>query len=212
MDSFERHTDYGAVPLDEGSLAADPFDQFASWLNAAEQAGVYEPNAMVLGTADSQSRPSSRTVLLKGLDGDAFEFVTNYRSAKGTDLVGNPAVSLLFPWYSLHRQVIILGTASRASGERSDALFAARPRESQLASMASEQSQPIDSRAAIERRVVELTRELEGTEVLTRPSWWGAVRVVPRSIEFWQGRSSRMHDRLRYTATPGGWSIERLQP
>ncbi len=213
MDSLERHTDYGSVALDESSLTANPLEQFAVWLDAAERASLYEPNAMVLGTVDSESRPTSRTVLLKGLDSEAFEFVTNYRSAKGLQLTDNPAVSLLFPWYSLHRQVIVLGTASVASEDASDALFAARPRESQLASMASQQSQPVDSRASLEQRVAELTREFEGTAVIARPSWWGAVRVIPRSIEFCQGRTSQMHDRLRYTAVAsGGWSLERLQP
>ncbi|MDJ0335868.1 pyridoxamine 5'-phosphate oxidase [Salinibacterium sp. G-O1] len=213
MDSLDRHTDYGSVPLDEDSLASNPLEQFASWLGAAEKAEVYEPNAMVLGTVDADSRPSSRTVLLKRFDKDAFYFVTNYRSTKGTQLSDNPAVSLLFPWYSLQRQVIVLGTATLATAEISDALFASRPRESQIASMASDQSRPVDSRARIEQRVADLTREFEGTAVITRPPWWGAVRVVPRSIEFWQGRTSRMHDRLRYSATPGGaWTVERLQP
>ena len=214
MDSLDRHTDYGSVALDEGDLAADPVQQFAGWLSDAERAGVYEPNAMVVATVDAEARPSSRTVLLKGLDGGAFEFVTNYRSTKGAQLDGNPAVSLLFPWYSLHRQVIVLGSASRGTQESSDSLWASRPRESQLASIASEQSHPVDSRAALEQRVAELTEQFAGTETVARPSWWGAVRVVPRSVEFWQGRTSRMHDRLRYTAASDGspWIVERLQP
>ena len=213
MDSLERHTDYGSTPLDESEVLPDPFEQFALWLDTAERAEVYEPNAMVVGTVDAEARPSSRTVLLKGLGGGAFEFVTNYRSAKGLQLDGNPAVSLLFPWYSLHRQVIVLGSASRGTPESSDALWASRPRESQLASIASEQSQPVGSRAALEQRIAEMDREFVATDTVPRPSWWGAMRVVPRSIEFWQGRTSRIHDRLRYTSTgDGGWSIERLQP
>ncbi|WP_309615037.1 pyridoxamine 5'-phosphate oxidase [Salinibacterium sp.] len=213
MDSLEKHTDYGSVALDEGDLAANPLDQFAVWLDDAERAGIYEPNAMVVGTVDSESRPSSRTVLLKGLDSVGFEFVTNYRSLKGMQLAENPGVSLLFPWYPLNRQVIVLGTARFATAESSDAYFASRPRESQLASMASEQSQPVGSRAMVEQRVAELTKEFEGVATVPRPSWWGGVRVVPRSIEFWQGRTSRLHDRLRYTATAEGtWTIERLQP
>ena len=213
MDSLDKHTDYGSVALDEGDLAANPLDQFAAWLGDAERAGIYEPNAMVVGTVDSQARPSSRTVLLKGLDSVGFEFVTNYRSLKGMQLAENSGISLLFPWYPLNRQVIVLGSAHFATTESSDTYFASRPRESQLASMASEQSKPVDSRAAVERRVAELTREFDGVATVPRPSWWGGVRVVPRSIEFWQGRTSRLHDRLRYSATAdGAWAIERLQP
>jgi pyridoxamine 5'-phosphate oxidase len=213
MDSLDRHTDYGSVALDEGDLSADPLEQFASWLDDAESAGVYEPNAMVLVTVDAEARPSSRTVLLKGLDGGAFEFVTNYRSTKGTQLDDNPAVSLLFPWYSLHRQVIVLGSASRGTSESSHALWSSRPRESKLASIASEQSHPVSSRSTLEHRIAEVEREHDGVDIVPRPSWWGSVRVVPRSIEFWQGRTSRIHDRLRYTtARDGAWTVERLQP
>ena len=213
MDSFDNHTDYGSVSLDESDLLADPLKQFALWLREAENAGIYEPNAMVVSTVDSQHRPSSRTVLLKGLDREGFDFVTNYGSTKGRQLAANSEVSLLFPWYPLQRQVIVLGSASLATAAVSDAYFAARPRDSQLASMASEQSQPVESRAAIEQRVTELTREFEGVALIPRPSGWGAVHVVPRSIEFWQGRTSRMHDRMRYSGASGsGWLIERLQP
>ncbi|MBC7590527.1 MAG: pyridoxamine 5'-phosphate oxidase [Salinibacterium sp.] len=213
MDSLDKHTDYGSVALDEADLHPNPLDQFAGWLTDAEGAGIYEPNAMVVSTVDSSSRPSSRTVLLKGLRHDGFEFVTNYRSVKGVQLAENPAISLLFPWYSIHRQVIVLGSATPASTERSDAHFASRPRESQLASMASAQSTAIGSRAELEQKVAELTEKFATIDVIPRPSWWGAVLVIPRSIEFWQGRSSRLHDRLRYTADPaGGWTVERLQP
>jgi pyridoxamine 5'-phosphate oxidase len=213
MDSLERHTDYGSTPLDESDVSSDPLEQFARWLEIAEREQIYEPNAMVVGTVDAEGAPSSRTVLLKGLGDGAFEFVTNYRSTKGVQLDGNPAISLLFPWYSLHRQVIVLGSATPGTPESSDALWASRPRDSQLASIASEQSHPVDSRATLERRIADVDRQFDGIDIVTRPSWWGAVRVVPRSIEFWQGRTSRVHDRLRYTATSTGtWSIERLQP
>ncbi|MGL4340330.1 MAG: pyridoxamine 5'-phosphate oxidase [Rhodoglobus sp.] len=213
MDSLHRHTDYGSVALSEDEIDSHPLDQFARWLTSAEQAGIYEPNGMVLSTVDAQSRPSSRTVLLKGLDRSGFEFVTNYESAKGRELDDNSQVALLFPWYALNRQVIVLGSASHSSADTSDRHFASRPRESQLASLASRQSQPIASRAELEQRVAIITDEHEGTASIPRPPWWGAIRVVPRSVEFWQGRSSRMHDRLRYSrASDDSWMIERLQP
>lgn len=213
MDSLSRHTDYGSVALDENSVADDPQVQFASWLDDAEREGIYEPNAMVVSTVDQRGHPSSRTVLLKGLDAHGFTFVTNYRSAKGVALTGNPHVSLLFPWYQLQRQVIVLGTATFATEEASDALFAARPRESQIASIASEQSRPIDSRETLEAAVTNRTRDLDGVDPIPRPAWWGAVHVQPDSIEFWQGRTSRLHDRLRYgRASNGSWVVERLQP
>lgn len=213
MDSLERHTDYGSTPLDERSVADDPQVQFAAWLGDAEREGVYEPNAMVLSTVDGHGRPSSRTVLLKALDEYGFTFVTNYHSAKGVALTGNPEVSLLFPWYSLQRQVIVRGTATFASGRVSDALFAARPRGSQIASIASEQSRPIDSRQQLENVVTGRTRDLDGVDPIPRPSWWGAVHVQPDSVEFWQGRTSRLHDRLRFErASTGVWAVQRLQP
>lgn len=218
MDSFTRHTDYGSTSLTEADVDPDPIVEFAAWLARAERAGVYEPNAMVVGTVDADGRPSSRTVLLKGLDAEGFEFVTNYESRKGRALAANPAVSLLFPWYSLNRQVCVLGTAAPTSAEVSDAYFARRPRGARIAALASEQSRPVDSRDELERRVRELEeRYPEGTEI-PRPEHWGGVRVVPREIEFWQGRTSRLHDRIRFTATtaPGagarGWTRERLQP
>ena len=213
MDSLSRHTDYGSVALDEDSVAEDPQVQFGSWLVDAEAEEIYEPNAMVLSTVDDRGRPSSRTVLLKGLDAHGFTFVTNYRSAKGLALSGNPEVSLLFPWYPLQRQVIVRGTSTFASAGVSDALFAARPRASQIASMASEQSRPIDSRKALEEAVTSLARDLDGVDPIPRPQWWGAVHVRPYSVEFWQGRTSRMHDRLLYSrASRGLWTVERLQP
>jgi pyridoxamine 5'-phosphate oxidase len=218
MDSLTRHTDYGSTSLTEADVDPDPLVEFAAWLARAEEAGVYEPNAMVVGTVDGDGRPSSRTVLLKGLDAEGFEFVTNYHSRKGRALAANPAVSLLFPWYSLNRQVAVLGTAAPTSNEVSDAYFARRPRRARIAALASEQSRPVASRDELERRVLELEgRYPEGTEI-PRPAHWGGVRVVPREIEFWQGRTSRLHDRIRFTAaidpttSVAGWTLERLQP
>ncbi len=210
-DSLARHTDYGQTPLTEEGINRDPIAQFTRWLAEAEESGVYEPNAMVLSTIDVDRLPSSRTVLLRAVDADGFEFFTSYTSAKGRALLAHPHVSIVFPWYLIHRQVIVRGRAERTSPEISDAYFASRPRGSQIAAVASDQSQPIASRDLLEARVHELEKQYEGGEV-PRPSTWGGFRVVPASFEFWQGRSSRMHDRLRFTREDGSWALERLQP
>jgi pyridoxamine 5'-phosphate oxidase len=213
MESLTRHTDYGATGLNEADINKDPLAQFATWLHEAEQAEIFEPNAMVISTVEPDGRPTSRTVLLKGLDAVGFEFVTNYASRKGKALLANPAVALLFPWYALKRQVMVLGTAVPTDGPTSDAYFARRPQGAQLAAWASEQSEPIARREILDERMAVLEQQYpEGTHV-PRPEYWGGFRVVPTSIEFWQGRSKRFHDRLRFTAkAEGGWQLERLQP
>ncbi|RFA11933.1 pyridoxamine 5'-phosphate oxidase [Subtercola boreus] len=219
MDSLAEHHDYGDLPLDEAGIAADPFAQFTAWLAEAEAAGVEEPNAMVLGTVDSDGVPGSRTVLLRGVDARGFSFYSNYASQKGTALASTPAATLLFPWYLLHRQVIVQGDVTRLSASESDAYFASRPRGSQLAAAASAQSHPIASRAELEQRVGELTARFtdqNGEELpVERPAHWGGYLVAPRRIEFWKGRTSRLHDRLVYDRDPTsstGWAITRLQP
>ena len=221
MESLGRHTDYGQVGLLESDLAADPFDQFRLWLQQAEQEEIFEPNAMVLSTQDPTGQLSSRTVLLKGLDygpekTGTFQFVTNYGSRKAKALAAHPSVSLLFPWYSLKRQVIVYGTAKPASAATSDALWNARPRGAQLASMASNQSQPTSSRDEMDAALAALDKRYAGGDVVSRPANWGAFDVTPQAIEFWQGRSMRFHDRLRYElgseGAAGGWRIVRLQP
>ena len=213
MESLTSHTDYGAVSLTEDMVNPDPMLEFAAWLAAAEAAGVYEPNAMVVATVDPDGRPSSRTVLLKGLDGSGFDFVTNYDSRKGRALRVNPGVTLLFPWYSMQRQVIVYGTAEATDAAVSDAYFARRPRPARIAALASEQSKPIANRELLEEQVREVERRYPGDSAIPRPVTWGGFRVVPHAIEFWQGRTSRLHDRLRFTAQEGGgWTLERLQP
>ena len=213
MESLTSHTDYGAVSLTEAQVNVDPMLEFATWLAAAEGAGLYEPNAMVVGTIDPDGRPSSRTVLLKGLDGSGFEFVTNYDSRKGRALRVNPGVTLLFPWYPMQRQVIVYGTAHATDAAASDAYFARRPRPARIAALASEQSEPIVSRELLEEQVREIERRYPDDTEIPRPADWGGFRVVPHAIEFWQGRTSRLHDRLRFTAQEsGGWMLERLQP
>ncbi len=213
MESLTSHTDYGAVSLTEAQVNSDPLLEFATWLAAAEGAGLYEPNAMVVGTIDPDGRPSSRTVLLKGLDGSGFEFVTNYDSRKGRALRKNSGVTLLFPWYPMQRQVIVYGTAHATDAAVSDAYFARRPRPARIAALASEQSEPIVSRELLEEQVRAVERRYPDDMEIPRPTDWGGFRVIPHAIEFWQGRTSRLHDRLRFTALEGGgWALERLQP
>ena len=213
MDSLTRHTDYGAIGLNEADVDKNPMTQFATWLHAAEHAEIFEPNAMVLSSVGADGSPTSRTVLLKGLDDSGFEFVTNYESTKGQALLANPHVALLFPWYALKRQVMITGTAMPTDDPTSDAYFARRPQGAQLAAWASDQSEPIARREILDERMAVLEQQYpEGVDV-PRPAKWGGFRVVPNRIEFWQGRSKRFHDRLRFSAQPdGSWLCERLQP
>ena len=211
-DSLRRHTDYGQQPLTEQEILRDPIDQFSLWLEQADESKVYEPNAMVLSTVEPDGLPTSRTVLLRTVDAKGFEFFTSYTSQKGRALLNNPEVAIVFPWYLIHRQVIVRGTAEPSDPAISDAYFASRPRGAQIAAVASDQSQPIASRDLLEARVAELEAQFESGEV-PRPDTWGGFRIRPRSIEFWQGRTSRMHDRLRFTRVAAGdWVMERLQP
>ena len=210
-DALSRHTDYGQTPLDERDVLSDPIAQARLWLDQAAESDVYEPNAMVLSTIDPDGLPSSRTVLLRALDERGLEFFTSYTSAKGRALLAHPEVSIVFPWYLIHRQIIVRGVAAPVDPAVSEAYFASRPRGSQIAATASDQSRPIASRDELERRVVELEAKYDGRDV-PRPDTWGGFRVVPESIEFWQGRSSRLHDRLKFTRAGSAWTMERLQP
>ena len=211
MSSMARHDDYDRGALADGSLDADPVQQLHEWLADAERAGLPDPNAMVLSTL-SPSGPTSRTVLLKDLVGGCFEFVTNAGSRKGLALQADDRVSLLFPWYALQRQVLVDGDAVPAPEGTSDAYWATRPRGSRIGAWASRQSAPIPDRAALDARVAAAEERFAGVVDVPRPAFWGAWLVVPRRIEFWQGRPSRVHDRLVYTPSPAGWTITRLQP
>lgn len=203
--------EYTRAGLDESDLPPDPIQQFRLWFDDAASAGLHEPNAMSLATATPDGSPSARTVLLKGFDENGFTFYTDYDSRKGRELEENPRAALLFYWGELERQVRIEGSASRLTGEESDAYFGGRPRGSQLSALASEQSSTLESRAELEERVRELEREYEGREI-PRPASWGGYRLLPERVEFWQGRENRLHDRLLYVREGGGWRIERLQP
>ncbi|MFF0294226.1 pyridoxamine 5'-phosphate oxidase [Kitasatospora sp. NPDC004615] len=204
--------------LAEDQLAEDPFRQFARWFHEAVEAGVVEPNAMVVSTADADGLPSSRTVLLKGYDPRGFVFFTNYGSRKGTDLAANPNASLLFPWIGLARQVVIGGRVEKVGRDETAAYFRTRPHGSQLGAWASEQSSPVAGREVLERRYADLAARYPEGEGVPVPPFWGGYRVVPRTVEFWQGRENRLHDRLRFVAEGpggaggGGWRVERLCP
>ncbi|MFF7632312.1 pyridoxamine 5'-phosphate oxidase [Kitasatospora sp. NPDC008050] len=203
---------YAEEGLAEHELAPDPVTQFARWFDQAEQAGLVEPNAMVLSTADAEGRPSARTVLLKGVDERGFVFFTNYGSRKGTELTANPNAALLFPWHQIDRQVIVTGGVERTGRDETAAYFRTRPHGSQLGAWASEQSSPVASREVLEQRFAELASRYPEGEGVPVPPFWGGYRVIPRAVEFWQGRPNRLHDRLRYTAGPDGWTVERLCP
>jgi len=202
--------DYGKAGLLEKDLAKDPFRQFDQWFQEALAAQLREPNAMVLGTVGRDGQPSVRTVLLKGMDKRGFVFYTNYDSRKSSELEANPRAGLVFPWIALERQVIVEGTVTRVSRKEADVYFHSRPRESQLAAWASPQSTVVANRAVLEESFRVTEKKYDGEEV-PLPPHWGGWRVVPQSVEFWQGRRSRLHDRLRYRReTDGTWVIERL--
>jgi pyridoxamine 5'-phosphate oxidase len=211
MPLADLRKDYSLAGLLEKDLARDPFRQFEKWFQEAEAAKLPEPNAMILATAARDGSPGARTVLLKGVDGRGFVFYTNYESRKGRDLDAHPRAALVFPWIALERQVLVEGTVTRVAREESEAYFHTRPLLSQLAAWASPQSTIISGRSVIEESLKVLEKKYAGREVPLPPQW-GGFRVSPETVEFWQGRRSRLHDRLRYHREKDGWVVERLAP
>jgi pyridoxamine 5'-phosphate oxidase len=208
----ELRREYAAGGLAEADLEAEPVAMFRRWMQDAVRAGLYEPNAMVVATADADGSPAARLVLLKGLSEAGFVFFTNYASRKGEELAANPRAALLFPWQQLERQVRVEGPVVRLGEAENDAYFASRPHGAQIGAWASAQSQGVPDRATLDREYDEVAARF-GDDDVPRPSHWGGYRVEPRTVEFWQGRFGRMHDRLRYRRTPdAGWVTERLAP
>jgi pyridoxamine 5'-phosphate oxidase len=213
MSLRDRRVQYETAGLERGDLNPDPIAQWHIWYEQAASAGVVEPNAMTVSTVDQNSAPDSRVVLARAVDARGFVFYTNYDSAKSHQILVNPVASAVFAWLDLHRQVRVRGTVRRISENESDDYFASRPRESQIGAWASPQSQPIADRTIIEKRMVEFRAKFENQNV-PRPPSWGGWCLVPNSIEFWQGRPSRLHDRFAFTldATSNEWHVQRLAP
>jgi pyridoxamine 5'-phosphate oxidase len=208
----ELREDYALGGLAESDGGPDPFVLLRRWIDEAITAGLYDPTAMVVSTVEADGSPSSRMVLCKGLDERGLVFFTNYESAKARALAHEPRVALLFPWHPLQRQVRVTGLSARVDAEESDAYFAARPRASQLGAVASPQSSPVASRAELEELYAAAEARNAGRDV-ERPAHWGGYRVAPESFEFWQGRTGRLHDRLRYDhGEDGSWRVTRLAP
>ena len=212
-DLVARRVQYESAGLDIGDVVADPIAQWNAWYEQASSAGCVEPNAFVLSTVDAEGYPQARYLLARGADDRGFAFYTNYESAKSAHLATEGRAAMTFTWLQLHRQVRVVGDVEMLSSAESDAYFASRPRSSQIGAWASPQSSVIADRAALEARVADVEARFEGDAEVPRPPHWGGWLLRPRTFEFWQGRPSRLHDRLRYRRGDGSaWVIERLAP
>jgi len=211
MSIRDRRIQYETAGLDVGDRKSDPFEQFNLWYSQAEEAGIAEPHAMTLSTVDASGAPDARFVLARAADERGFVFYTNYDSAKSAQLEENPVASAVFAWLDLHRQVRVRGNIMKVSAAESDDYFASRPRASQIGAWASPQSQVLVNRDELESMVADMTARFEGKDV-PRPENWGGWRLIPVSIEFWQGRPSRLHDRFRYVRDRDSWTMSRLAP
>ncbi len=211
MDIGDYRREYLQGGLKRKDLSESPFDQFETWFQQAMQADISDASAMTLATVSIDGKPTQRTVLLKLFDEKGFIFFTNYSSQKSQQITANPNVSLLFPWTQLERQIEINGTASKISTAESLKYFLSRPRGSQLGAWASAQSSPINSRQVLESQLQKIKSKFTQGEI-PLPDFWGGYRVIPETIEFWQGGANRLHDRFEYTKTDTGWAIKRLQP
>jgi len=209
-DLADIRRDFSSAGLDEASVAANPFDQFALWMDATLNGDIIDPNAMTVSTVGEDGRPSARVVLLKSFDAESFSFYTNYESKKGTDLLHNPFTIFHFFWPQLDRQIAIYGRVEKTSREESEEYFNSRPVDSRIGAWTSNQSRVIDSREALEKRFEEF-REKYGDEV-PLPPYWGGFRLTPDKFEFWQGRQNRLHDRIVYERSGETWQILRLSP
>ena len=211
MSIADLRKDYTLRGFDITDADANPLAQFRTWFDTAVQAGLPEPNAMTLATATPEGRPSARIVLLKGLDARGFVFYSNYESRKGRELTSNPFAALVFLWDELERQVRIEGAVEQVAAAEADAYFASRPWGSRIGAWASAQSTPLANRAALDDQYAALAAQYEGQDV-PRPPHWGGFRVVPERFEFWQGRRSRLHDRIVFSRTDDGWDTTRICP